>query len=107
MTSSGAKLGTRLVSLMPAEKALLPEFQLADHSSGGTRDAHDTAMVHIDLADDQVIDAGHHLHAFQLALTLATRYHNIEQLQDHLGHNHGVILKADLQTVPCADCRGF
>ena len=49
------------MGLMPAQEALLLEFELAGHSSGGAGDAHDAAVVHIDLADDQVVDAGHHL----------------------------------------------
>ena len=58
---SGEATVAHLMSLVPAQEALLLELQLAGHASGGARDAHDAAVVHVYLPNDQVVDAGHHL----------------------------------------------
>jgi hypothetical protein len=49
------------VGLAHAQDTLLPKLELADETAGGAVDAHDATVVHIYLADDQVVDARHHL----------------------------------------------
>lgn len=53
--------GVYLVGFAHAQHTLLLELELAHQVAVGAVDAHGAPMVHIDLANDQVVDAGHNL----------------------------------------------
>lgn len=50
-----------LMCFSVAHYALLAELQLAHKAAGRAVDAHGASVIHIDLSNDQIIDAGHHL----------------------------------------------
>jgi hypothetical protein len=51
----------RLVLVVRAQERVLAEAQLGDQAGGRVTHAHHAAVVNIDAADDQVVNAGHHL----------------------------------------------
>lgn len=56
-----------LVRLTHAQHALLLELEAADEARGAAGDAHGAAVVNVELADDEVVDAAHHLQQRQPA----------------------------------------